>query len=74
MGPIGCPETSVSNHLTQRNNPGDGKIKFIREGSLRPRNTELRFKNLRLSQHKERRLVISNNPLASRTLAAQTLT
>ena len=26
MGPIYSPETSVSNHLTPRNNPEDGKI------------------------------------------------
>ena len=26
MGSIGSPETSVSNHLTQRNNPKDGRI------------------------------------------------
>jgi hypothetical protein len=25
MGPIVGPETSVSNHLTERNNPEDGK-------------------------------------------------
>jgi hypothetical protein len=26
MGPIGSPETSVSSHLTPRNNPEDGMI------------------------------------------------
>ena len=28
MGPIGSPETSVSNHLTSHNNPEEGKIQF----------------------------------------------
>ena len=27
--PIGSPETSVSNHLTPRNNPADGRIRLI---------------------------------------------
>jgi hypothetical protein len=28
-GPTGSPETSVSNHLTPRNNPEDGRIKAV---------------------------------------------
>jgi hypothetical protein len=28
MGPICSPETSVSNHLTPRNNPEDGRIQM----------------------------------------------
>ena len=43
MGPIGSPETSVSNHLTPRNNPEDGRIQFNRGGSLRSRTTKCRF-------------------------------
>jgi hypothetical protein len=34
IGPIGSPETSVSNHITQRNNPEDGVIHFNGGGSL----------------------------------------
>ena len=34
MGPIGSPETSVSNHLTQHNNPEDGRIQCNSGGSL----------------------------------------
>jgi hypothetical protein len=30
MGPIGSPETSVSNHLTTLYNPEDGIIQFYR--------------------------------------------
>jgi hypothetical protein len=37
MKPIGSPETSVSNHLTPRNNPEHGRIQFNRGGSLRSR-------------------------------------
>jgi hypothetical protein len=33
--PICSPETSVSNYLTQRNNPEDGRIRFYRGRSLR---------------------------------------
>jgi hypothetical protein len=33
----GSPETSVLNHLTQRNNPEDGRIHFNRSWSPRPR-------------------------------------
>ena len=36
-GPIGRPETSVSNQLTQRNNPEDRTIQFNRGGCLRCR-------------------------------------
>jgi hypothetical protein len=36
-GPIGSPETSVSNHLTPRNNPEDVKIQYNRGGDLRSR-------------------------------------
>jgi hypothetical protein len=28
MGPIDNPETSVSNHLTPRNNPAEGRTQF----------------------------------------------
>ena len=35
MGPKSSPETSVSNHLTPRNNPEEGRIQFNRGGSLR---------------------------------------
>ena len=35
MGPIYNFETSVSNHLTLRNNPEDGRIYFNSDGSLR---------------------------------------
>ena len=34
MGPIVSPEISVSNHLTTRNNPEDGRIQLNRGGSL----------------------------------------
>jgi hypothetical protein len=34
MGPIGSPETSVSNHPTPRNNPEGGISQFNRGGSL----------------------------------------
>jgi hypothetical protein len=37
MGLIDCPETSVSKHLTTRNNPEDGRIQFNRGGSLQSR-------------------------------------
>jgi hypothetical protein len=40
MGPLGNPETSVSNHLTPRNNPKDGRINLNRDGSLRSRMLE----------------------------------
>ena len=40
MGPIASPETSVSNHLTPRNNPEDGRIQFNRGGSLRSRQVQ----------------------------------
>ena len=36
-GTKGSPEKSVSNHLTPRNNPEDGRIQFDRGGSLRSR-------------------------------------
>ena len=29
MGPIGSPETSVSNHLTPHNKPEDGRIQNV---------------------------------------------
>ena len=39
LGPIGSPETSVSNHLTPRNDPEDWKIQFyphcLHNGSIR---------------------------------------
>ena len=35
LGPTGRSETSVSRHLTPRNNPEDGRIRFNRGGSLR---------------------------------------
>jgi hypothetical protein len=34
MGSTGSSETSVSNHLTPRNNPEDGRIQYYRDGSL----------------------------------------
>ena len=37
MGPIGCPETSMRNQPTLRNNPEDGRILVNRSGSLRSR-------------------------------------
>jgi ABC-type branched-subunit amino acid transport system ATPase component len=37
MGPLGSPETSVSNHLTGRNNPEDGRIQFNRGQRQRSR-------------------------------------
>ena len=37
MAQIGGPETSVSNHLTSRNNPEDERIQFKGGGSLRSR-------------------------------------
>ena len=35
MGPIGSPKTSVSNHLTPRNNPEERRIQFNCGESLR---------------------------------------
>jgi hypothetical protein len=35
--PLSNPETSVSNQLTLRNNPEDGRIRFKRGGSVRSR-------------------------------------
>jgi hypothetical protein len=35
MGPIRSPKTLVSNHLTTRNNPEEGRIRFNRGRSLR---------------------------------------
>jgi hypothetical protein len=37
MGPISGPETSVSNRPSPSNNQEDGRIRFYRGGSLRPR-------------------------------------
>jgi hypothetical protein len=37
MGHIGCPETSVFNQLTLRNNPEDEIIQVNRSGGLRSR-------------------------------------
>ena len=37
LEPIGSPKTSVSNHLTPLNNPGDERILFNRSGSLKSR-------------------------------------
>jgi hypothetical protein len=34
ISPIGGPETSVSNHLTLRNKPEDGRIQFNRRRSI----------------------------------------
>jgi hypothetical protein len=41
MVSIGSPETPISNHHTQRNNPQDGRIRFKKGGSLRYRNPDL---------------------------------
>jgi len=36
MGPIGCPEKSVSNyHYTLRNNSEEGRSQLLRGGSLK---------------------------------------
>ena len=40
-GPIGRPETSVTNHLARRKNPEDGRIQFTRCGSLPSRKPTL---------------------------------
>ena len=37
MGPMFSPETSISNPLTPRNNPEDGRIRFYRSGSFQSR-------------------------------------
>jgi hypothetical protein len=41
---IDSPETSVSNHLTPRNNPEDKKISVIRGGSHRSAFTKVKVK------------------------------
>ena len=41
IDPIGSPETSVSKHLTPRNNPEHGRIQFNRDGSPQSRRFEI---------------------------------
>jgi hypothetical protein len=41
IGPIGCPETSVLNQSTLRNNAEDGRIQANRRESLRSRFVKL---------------------------------
>ena len=41
MGPVGSPETSVSNHPTPLNSPEDGRSQFNCDASLRCRSADL---------------------------------
>ena len=53
MGPIGCPETSVLNQPTQRNNAEDDRIQANRRESLRPRFVKLCVRKMVAAENHE---------------------